>query len=61
MKTFRIFPLVLIFCLVLAFAAPGACALDAPALNGKAALIIDLDSGEVLYELNKDQQRPPPA
>ena len=59
MKTFRIFPLVLIFCLVLAFAAPGACALDAPELNGKAALIIDLDSGEVLYELNKDQQRAP--
>lgn len=59
MKTFRIFPLVLIFCLVLAFAAPAAYALDAPELNGKAALIIDLDSGEVLYELNKDQQRAP--
>lgn len=59
MKTFRIFPLVLIFCLVLAFAAPGAYALDAPELNGKAALIVDLDSGEVLYELNKDQQRAP--
>ena len=49
----------LIFCLVLAFAAPGAYALDAPELNGKAALIVDLDSGNVLYELNKDQQRAP--
>lgn len=59
MKTFRIFPLMLILCLVLAFAAPGAYALEAPELNGKAALIIDLDTGDVLYELNKDQQRAP--
>lgn len=59
MKIFRIFPLVLIICLMLAVAAPGACALDAPELNGKAALIMDLDSGEVLFELNKDQQRAP--
>ena len=59
MKIFRIFPLVLIICLVLAFAAPGAYALEDPSLNGKAALLVDLDTGNVLFELNKDEQRAP--
>ena len=59
MKIFRIFPLVLIICLVMAFAAPGAYALEDPSLNGKAALLVDLDTGKVLFELNKDEQRAP--
>lgn len=59
MKIFRIFPLVLIICLVMAFAAPGAYALEDPSLNGKAALLVDLDTGNVLFELNKDEQRAP--
>lgn len=59
MKTFRIFPLILILCLVMAFAAPGAYALEDPSLNGKAALLVDLDTGDILFELNKDQQRAP--
>ena len=59
MKIFRIFPLVLIICLVMAFAAPGAYALEDPSLNGKAALLVDLDTGDILYELNKDEQRAP--
>ena len=59
MKIFRIFPLVLIICLVMAFAAPGAYALENPSLNGKAALLVDLDTGNVLFELNKDEQRAP--
>lgn len=59
MKTFRIFPLILLICLVMACAAPGAYALDAPELNGKAALVVDLDTGNILYELNKDEHRHP--
>lgn len=59
MKTFRIFSLILILCLVMAFAAPGAYALEDPSLNGKAALLVDLDTGDILFELNKDQQRAP--
>ena len=59
MKIFRIFPLMLIICLVMAFAAPGAYALDEPSLNGKAALLVDLDTGNILFALNKDEQRAP--
>lgn len=59
MKTFRIFPLILILCLMMAAVSPGAYALEDPSLNGKAALLVDLDTGEILFEVNKDQQRAP--
>ena len=57
MKKFRIFPLVLIFCLILSAAAPTAWALDAPKLNGAAAVLVDLDSGRVLYGYNENEER----
>ena len=40
--------------------APAACALDAPPLHSaKAVVLADMDSGRLLYELNKDEQRAP--
>ena len=57
MKKFRIFPLVLILCLALSAAAPTAWALDDPSLNGKAAVLVDLDSGRVLYGQNENDER----
>ena len=57
MKKFRIFPLVLILCLALSAAAPTAWALDDPSLNGKAAVLVDLDSGRVLYGHNENDER----
>ena len=59
MKKIKIFPLLLLLALALSFTAPAAVALEAPALDGQAALVVDLDSGNILYELNKDQQRAP--
>ena len=59
MKKFRIFPLVLIFCLILSAAAPGALALEAPELNGKAAVLAGLNSGKVLYAYNENEERAP--
>ena len=57
MKKFLTF--FLFFALLLSCAAPLALAEEAPALDGQAALVIDLDSGRILYDLNKDQQRAP--
>ena len=59
MKKIRLFPLLLILCLAFSLAAPTAFALNAPELDAQAVVLIDLDSGSILYELNKDQQRAP--
>lgn len=59
MKKFRIFPLILLLCLLLTLAAPTAYALEAPSLNGKAAVIVDLASGRLLYGLNEHEERAP--
>ena len=59
MKNLRIFPLVLALCLCFAVLSPSAAALDAPALSAQAVLLVDLDSGRILYEKNADQQRSP--
>ena len=59
MKKIKIFPLILLICLVLSNAAPAACALDEPAIQAKAAVLVDLDSGRVLYSMNMDEQRSP--
>ena len=59
MKKIKIFPLILIICIAMAMAAPGAYALEDPELNAKAAILLDLDSGKVLYGHNQDQQRAP--
>lgn len=59
MKIFRTIALTLALCLSFALMAPGALALEAPQLTGKAALVVDLDSGSVLYEKNSQQRRHP--
>lgn len=56
MKRLRLVPLMLAICLLLSFAAPSAFAVDPPHLkSADAALVIDMYSGAVLYELNSDQ------
>ena len=59
MKKIKLFPLILIICLALSVTAPMAAALEEPELPAKAAVLLDLDSGRVLYSLNADEQRAP--
>ena len=59
MKKIRIFPMLLIGILLVALAAPAALALDAPELTAQAVVLVDLDSGMILYEKNMLQQRSP--
>ena len=59
MKIFRIFPVLLVLCLLFALFAPCAFALDGPQLTAQAVLLADLDSGAVLYEVNADARRSP--
>lgn len=59
MKKFKTFFLLLALLLCLNALSPAALALDAPVLDGQAALVVDLDSEHILFELNKDQQRAP--
>ena len=59
MKKFKLFPIILIFCLIFAGASPMAFALDDPNVSGKAMLLVELDSGVVLYERSSDAERAP--
>ncbi len=59
MKKIKIFPLLLIICLVMTAWSPAALALDEPALAVQAALVADLNSGRILYSKNMDEQRSP--
>ena len=59
MKKFRIFSIILCLAMGFGILAPSASALSAPELDGKAALVVDLDSGRFLYALNAEQQRAP--
>ena len=59
MKKTRLFPLMLLLCLVLSALNPGAWALDDPTVPAQAVLLADLDSGEILYEKNIHEQRSP--
>ena len=60
MQKFRTFSLLLAFSLLFSLAGPGAQALEEPErLSAQAVLLVDLDSGLVLYERNADQQRSP--
>jgi len=59
MKKFRIFPLLLLLCLLLGAVSPCAWALEAPELNGQAAILVDLDGGRVLYGYHMDDERAP--
>ncbi len=59
MKSFRIVSHILLLSVLLTLCAPAACALTAPSLNGQAAVLIDLDTGRVLYGYNMDEERAP--
>ena len=59
MKKNTIFLFVTMLAMILACLSPAAMAEDAPVLDARAALLIDLDSGNILYELNKDEPRAP--
>ena len=59
MKKIKLFSLTLIVCLLMSIASPAALALEEPGIEAKAAVLVDLDSGRVLYDLNMDQQRSP--
>lgn len=59
MKKFKLFPLLILICLIFAIASPAALALDDPQLTAQRALIADLDSGRILYSKNMDQEASP--
>ena len=41
------------------FAEPAQVAADAPAIEASAGILVDIDSGQILWELNPHQARPP--
>ena len=59
MKKIKIFPLLLLFCLLFGAAAPRAWAMEAPELNAQAAVLVDLNTGRMLYAKNMDDRRAP--
>ena len=59
MKKIKIFPLILIICLALCALAPAAYAIDDPQLGAQAVYLADMNTDEVLYEKNADEQRSP--
>ena len=59
MQKIKIFPLILLICLMLCGVAPSAYALDDPSLQAKAVLLADMNSGEILYSKNADERRSP--
>ena len=60
MKKNRIIPIFILICLLFSLLPGAALALDDPPLHSaKAVVLADLDSGRLLYELNKDEQRAP--
>ena len=59
MKKIKIFPLILIICLALCALAPSAYAIDDPQLGAQAVYLADMNTDEVLYEKNADEQRSP--
>lgn len=59
MKKIRLFPLLLALCLLLTGLAPSAYALEEPQLGAQAAILVDLNSGDILYAKNIDEQRSP--
>lgn len=59
MKKIRIAPLILIICLAFALCAPAASALDDPSLSAKAVVLADINTGEIIYSENMDEQRSP--
>ena len=60
MKKNKILSFLISICLLFSLFAPAASALDEPPLHSaKAVVLADMDSGRLLYEMNKDEQRAP--
>lgn len=59
MKKIRIFPILLLLCLVFTVFTPSAFALDDPELHAQAALLVNVETGEILYRKNETEQRSP--
>ena len=60
MKKYKILSLLLSLILLLGVMSPAAYALDEPALeSAQAVVLLDMDSGRILYEKNMDEQRSP--
>ena len=60
MKKNKILPFLISICLLFSLFAPAASALDEPPLHSaKAVVLADMDSGRLLFEMNKDEQRSP--
>ncbi len=55
MKKFKFLPIFLVICIFCSLMlAPGALALEPPAVTSGSAMVVDRSTGEVLYELNAD-------
>ena len=60
MKKNKILSFLISICLLFSLFAPAASALDEPPLHSaKAVVLADMDSGRLLFEMNKDEQRSP--
>ena len=59
MKKFSFFPLLLLISLLFSCAAPAALALEDPQTQAQAIVLADLDTGEIIYSKNMEQQRSP--
>jgi len=59
MKKFKFFPLLLLISLLFACASPAALALEDPQTQAQAIVLADLDTGEIVYSKNMEQQRSP--
>ena len=55
MKKISLLPIFLLIVLLVSLLAPQALALDAPELSSTAGILVDQDSGRVLFEKNADQ------
>ena len=54
MKKFKLLPMILLLSLALSIFAPCAWATQAPALNGKNIVLVDLNTGRVIYSKDQD-------
>lgn len=59
MKKLRLFPLILIFTLLLVSSAPAAFALDDPVLDAKRVILVDLNTDRILFSREMNEQVAP--
>ena len=59
MKKFKFFPLLLLISLLFSCLSPAALALEDPQTQAQAIVLADLDTGDIIYSKNMEQQRSP--